>query len=156
MSTHTHHPAMAWVYRIAIVLILFTGFSNMPITKRYYIADLPGLGWTGNFLLNVQVHYMLGALLLALTCYFALGYLLGRRRRPAKLGVSGKLRALFLALALLSGITMALKNLPGINFPHPYLMAMDLAHLFSAVLFMLASLAALVTRRPWLMAKIKK
>jgi hypothetical protein len=121
----------------------------MPISKRYYIADVPGLGWSGDFLLNVQIHYLLGALLLALACYYALGHGLTRKFR-GRLSFSGKLRAFLLFIALTTGIAMAVKNLPGIHFRYPYLMAMDLAHLLSAMLFMLTSLFSLITRRPWI------
>jgi len=150
VTTQQPSPLLAWLYRLAAVLVLFTGFCNMPIAKRYYISDLPGLGWSGDFFLNVQVHYLLGALLLALAVYFGLGRRLARSNNLGSMSFSGKLRALFLILALLTGIAMAVKNLPGVNFRHPYLMAMNLAHMFSAVLFMLTSLIALVTRRPWI------
>ncbi len=150
MSTKPSSPFTTWLYRLTVVLVLFTGFSNMPISKRYYIADVPGLGWSGDFLLNVQVHYLLGAVLLALAVYFALGHGLTRTAARRRLSATGKLRGLLLALALITGITMALKNLPGVDFRHPYLMAANLTHLASAVLFMLISLAALLTRRPWI------
>ena len=150
MSSRKSSSFLTWLYRAAVGLVLFTGFSNMPISKRYYIADIPGLGWSGDFLLNVQVHYLLGAVLLALAIYGALGYGLTRNQTGGRLSATGKLRGLLLGLALVSGIAMALKNLPGIDFRHPYLMAANLAHLFSAALFMLISLAALLTRRPWI------
>jgi len=60
VTTQQPSPLLAWLYRLAAVLVLFTGFCNMPIAKRYYISDLPGLGWSGDFFLNVQVHYLLG------------------------------------------------------------------------------------------------
>ena len=42
----------------------------MPLWKRYYIADIPGLGWSGNFYANVNVHYISGAVLIGLFFYF--------------------------------------------------------------------------------------
>jgi L-asparagine transporter-like permease len=34
-----------WLYIAATVVLVFTGFAQMPIMKRYYIADIPA--WPG-------------------------------------------------------------------------------------------------------------
>jgi Fe-S-cluster-containing hydrogenase component 2 len=57
------------LYGIAAVAALFTGFGNMPLWKRYYVADVPGLGWSGDFFINVNVHILAGGLLLAIGAY---------------------------------------------------------------------------------------
>ena len=36
---------LLWLYGTTVVISLFTGFGNMPLWGRYYIADIPGLGW---------------------------------------------------------------------------------------------------------------
>jgi len=38
-----------WFYLITVIFLVLSGFGQMPIFKRYYIADIPGLGWL-NFL----------------------------------------------------------------------------------------------------------
>ena len=38
-----------WFYLISVFFLALSGFGQMPIFKRYYIADIPGLGWL-NFL----------------------------------------------------------------------------------------------------------
>ena len=34
-----------YFYLMTVFFLTLTGFGNMPIFKRYYIADIPGLGW---------------------------------------------------------------------------------------------------------------
>ena len=36
-------PTARWLYGIAIGVALFSGMGQMPIYKRYYLADIPGL-----------------------------------------------------------------------------------------------------------------
>ena len=62
-------PLMKAVYGLAAAVALFTGFGNMPLWKRYYVADIPGMAWSGNFFINVNVHILVGSLLLAIAVY---------------------------------------------------------------------------------------
>lgn len=139
---------LRWTYRISAAVAIFTGFGNMPLFGRYYVADIPGLGWSGDFMLNVQVHYIAGAVLLAVGGYAVAAY--GSRRATGlRLTVSGTLRALFLFLALLSGGVMAVKNLPLVAVDFPLLPVLNFFHLFMAVLFILFSAGCLIFRRRW-------
>jgi len=65
---------LLWLYRICAGMAIFTGFGNMPLYGRYYVGDVPGLGWSSNFMVNVQVHYVAGAVLVALGIYAAIVY----------------------------------------------------------------------------------
>ncbi|MCP4020290.1 MAG: hypothetical protein GY729_00480, partial [Desulfobacteraceae bacterium] len=56
-------------YFITIFFITLTGFAQMPIFKRYYIADIPGLGWLAKFYVNHSLHYIFAAILIAFTTY---------------------------------------------------------------------------------------
>ena len=40
------HRFVRYVYLITVFFLTLTGFGQMPIFKRYYIADIPGLGVT--------------------------------------------------------------------------------------------------------------
>ncbi|MFW6237122.1 MAG: hypothetical protein ACOC3F_01930 [Desulfosudaceae bacterium] len=138
-----------WLYLAAMTVILFTGFGNMPLYRRYYVTDLPGFAWTGNFLINVQVHYLAGAVLLGLAAYFmgAYAYL---KKDGWRLTLTGRLRAMVVGLALLSGLAMALKNLAGVVYPFPLLVTMNFLHLTLAMIFLLLAAGCLIARAPWL------
>lgn len=137
------------LYSTAAVVALFTGFGNMPLWGRYYVADVPGLGWSGDFFINVNVHILAGSMLLAIGAYAITTSLMVRRNRTGRLTRSGKLRGVLLAVSIATGILMVVKNLPGIHFPMASLMIFNLTHMAAAVLFMIAALVCLVFRHPW-------
>jgi len=137
------------LYIASVITALFTGFGNMPLYGRYYVADLPGLGWSGDFFLNVNVHILAGSVLLALAVYTLTASLLIRRPPADRLSFSGKTRGLLLALTLATGVIMVLKNLPSIHLPMTALIAFNFLHMGAAVFFMLAALIALIFRLPW-------
>jgi len=137
------------IYGLAAAAVLFTGFGNMPLWGRYYVADIPGLGWSGDFIVNVNIHIFAGSLLLGLGVYFLTESLLQGRRRDDRLTLSGKVRGVLLGLALITGILMVVKNLPGIHFSLLALMVFNFSHMGAAVLFMFAALVALIFKQPW-------
>lgn len=142
-------PFLKVLYGTAAIAALFTGFGNMPLYGRYYVADLPGLGWSGNFFLNVNVHILAGSVLLAIAVYVLTASLLIRRPPVEKLSFSGKTRGLLLALTLVTGVIMVFKNLPSVHLPMAALIAFNFLHMGAAILFMLAALIALILRMSW-------
>ncbi|MDY6831500.1 MAG: hypothetical protein SWC96_06590 [Thermodesulfobacteriota bacterium] len=139
---------LLWLYRVGVGAAIFTGFGNMPLYGRYYVGDIPGFGWSGNFMVNVQVHYAAGAVLLALAVYAAIVFA-GMRARGLRLTTSGMLRVGFLALALLSGLVMAIKNLPGVSVDFPMMPVLNFFHLFASMIFMFFSLGCVISRARW-------
>jgi hypothetical protein len=137
------------IYGLAAVVVLFTGFGNMPLWGRYYVADIPGLGWSGDFIVNVNIHIIAGSMLLGLGVYFLTESLVKGSCRAGRLTLSGKIRGGLLGLALMTGILMVVKNLPGIHFSLVTLMVFNFTHMGVAVLFMLAALVALIFKQPW-------
>jgi hypothetical protein len=137
-----------WIFIIAMWLVVFTGFGNMPLYGRYYVADLPGMAWSGDFIMNVQVHYICGAVLLGLSIYYLISYVF-IRNQGMRLTSSGMFRAAILALALITGLFMALKNLPGTNYPLELLVFLNLFHMAMAMVFILTALVCLIGRFPW-------
>lgn len=140
---------LRWLYTAALWTAVFTGFGNMPVYKRYYVADLPGFGWAGDFFANLSVHYVAGAILCALVVYRVVAH--GEYRPMGwRLTTSGKIRATLLVMTLLSGALVAAKNISSVNFPLEALLAVNLLHLtaamFTAAVFTVCALA----RRPWL------
>jgi len=142
-------PFLRFLYAIAAATALFTGFGNMPLWKRYYVADIPGLGWSGDFFINVNVHILAGSLIAAIGVYALICLLAIRRNRSDRLTLAGKTKGVLLTLALATGIAMVVKNLPGVSFSMQALMIFNFTHMTAAALFLLVSLAALIFRQPW-------
>jgi len=143
------HLLLKILYGAATVTALFTGFGNMPLWGRYYVADLPGLAWSGDFFINVNVHILAGSLLLSIGIYVLTASIMDGRLRAGRMTLSGRIRVSLLAMALATGILMVVKNLPGVHFPMAALMVFNFTHMAAAVLFMIAALVALIFRSPW-------
>lgn len=136
------------LYLFLLAFALFTGFGNMPIYKRYYISDIPGLGWAGNFYLNLSVHYIVGSLLLGLGIYFAVIYLKTRASKK-RLTATGALRVTVIALLLLSGILLAVRNLGTIHFAFAPQITVTFIHLGMAIILLILSIGCNIAKRPW-------
>ena len=136
------------LYPVLLAVALFTGFGNMPIYKRYYISNIPGLGWAGNFYINLYIHYVTGALLLGLAVYFAVIFL---KTRPSqrRLTVTGGLRTSIVILLLVSGFSLAIRNLSTIFFPFVTQMVVTFAHLTTAMILLVVSIGCGITKSPW-------
>jgi hypothetical protein len=140
MRSSAEKRILGWVFAAAAVLAVFTGFGNMPLYRRYYISDLPGLAWAGDFIANLQVHYVAGAVVLALAVYTGTGFLL-RGSGGGRITRLGAVRTGALALTLITGVMMALRNMPGVDYPFGLHLGMNFFHMGMALLFAALSLA---------------
>jgi hypothetical protein len=140
-----------WIYLAAVWVTVFTGFGNMPLWKRYYIADIPVMAWSGDFLVNVQVHYLFGSVILAIAVYFTILYI-NEQRSGLRLTRTGLIRAVLLGLTLVSGILQVLKNFPAVNPSFEMMVFLNLFHMGTAVLFFLFAIGCLVARSRWIMS----
>jgi hypothetical protein len=138
-----------WLFAVSAVVTVFTGFGNMPLYGRYYIADIPGLGWSGDFFINLYVHYVAAGVLLAVSVFGAIRFAAGRSS-GLRLTLSGAARAAILATALASGLVMALRNLPGVNLPFALHAGLNFLHMGAAVFFTLFALGCAAARCRWL------
>ncbi|WP_449241904.1 4Fe-4S ferredoxin [Desulfovibrio sp.] len=142
-------PGSPWTGRAYIWIaagLALTGMAQMPIFKRYYIADLPGLGWLADYYLTNKLHYALAAALLAVMGFAAVRWLRDWRARW-RLTPLGLVRAALLAGLALSGGLRVLKNRPELAFHPLTVMLVDWTHLALAVLLGLAALAAVLSGR---------
>ena len=128
--------------------LALTGMGQMPIFSRYYIADLPGLWWLGDYRITAALHLALAALLLVVLCALAVTWLGAGRDRPGLGRVAGLRVALFAAVAF-TGWLRVMQNgsLPPVTPEH--LRYLDWSHLGLAVALGLAALVpAGKPRRP--------
>jgi len=103
------------IYIALIFLMGLTGFGQMPIFKRYYIADIPGLAWTAKYYITHYMHYIGATLLLALIVYGIVVYI-GLLRKSLKLTWAAYIRITLLVAIVITGIFRVLKNLPDVVF----------------------------------------
>jgi hypothetical protein len=152
MSASNRASWLTWLFGIILALAAFTGFGNMPLYRRYYIADLPGFAWTGDFFSNLYVHYSIGAVLVALSTYVGIQYMTVMRR-DQRLTLSGFARAITLAMVLVSGFIMVLKNLPDTMIPFPWVAVLTLGHMAFAVLTLVLFFFSILMRWRWAVSR---
>lgn len=126
-------PWQSKVFKILVFLLALSGFAQMPIFKRYYIADLPGLGWLAQFYTTHLVHYITAIFFLFLVGYFVGRYLM-QWRRDFRISISGWLRIFLFAVIIITGALRVIKNLPDVHFGPTTTMLLDWIHLFTVIM----------------------
>ena len=143
------NPMLKGAYVSVLVVMAITGFGQMPIFKRYYIADIPGLGWLADFYFTHTLHYLGAITLMGLFAYFITDYVL-RNKNTYRLTAAAYVRIFFMAGLVGTGILRGLKNLPDITFSPALTLFIDLAHLGFMMSFVLAALAFLILKKGWI------
>jgi len=132
-------PPARLVMGALLFLLALTGFAQMPIMKRYYIADLPGLGWLADFFTTSRLHYAAAAAFL-----FLCGLLAARRLAAPHLTSFTSLPRYRLGLYLLvivSGLAHAVNNTTSWAFSPALAQTTVLAHLAGVMALGLSWLA---------------
>ena len=137
-----------WVYTATFILMAFTGFGQMPIFKRYYISDIPGLGWSANFYLTHYIHYIGAIFLLVLFTYAIMDFILSGRKEFS-LTSSAYVRIAILGGIVITGIFRVLKNLPDVVFSPGFTLFIDISHLCFMMLYLLVAVVFLIMKSGW-------
>lgn len=136
------------VYAATLFIITLTGFAQMPIFKRYYIADIPGLGWLAQFYVTHTIHYLAAGVLLYLAAYAIITFGL-ERKQGLRITRLGSARALLLLGLIITGILLVIRNFPGTPFTPVTVMVVDILHLLLCVGLLGISFVSLVRKEPW-------
>ncbi|WP_300461579.1 hypothetical protein [Desulfobacula sp.] len=137
-----------YIYAVTLFFIAVSGFGQMPVFKRYYIADIPGLGWLAQFYVTHIIHYTAAIVLIALVTYVLLDFLFngpGLKRITR----SGYFKIGILAGLCVSGVLMVVKNLPNSYFDHTVIIVLDLVHLALCMILLGTSLYTLIRKKKW-------
>ena len=140
------------IYLFLLFMMGLTGFGQMPIFKRYYIADIPGLAWTAKFYVTHYLHY-LGAILLFFLVVYGVVVYLGLMRQSYTLSRAAYIRIILLAAIIITGIFRVLKNLPEVVFSPSFTMFIDVSHLAFMMLLMIFGIVFSITRSDWLVPR---
>ena len=142
MTSNNTQRFTKWLYFIAAGMAIFSGMGQMPIMKRYYISDLPLMGWSQDFFIMSDLHYLSVALLLAL-----LVWRLSLSRRVIDKGWSWGPHTSWgwtlLALLFISGVFKVARN-AGVFWDPFLIMVLDFIHLGSSMAFMFTGLFVLI------------
>lgn len=129
---------------ITLGMLAITGFAQMPIFKRYYIADIPGFGWLAKFYVTHYMHYLLATLLLGLLAYQVVdGWLTKGNASQYRLPV--KAQWVILGGLVITGIMLVIRNLPGYHFSPGTVVALDLIHLGLTILLAVSAVIRAIT-----------
>ena len=104
------NKAVRYIYLMTVFFLILSGFGQMPIFKRYYIADIPGFGWLAQFYLTHFFHYIGAILIMALAAYIIIDYLV-LQKKHIRLTTSGYIRGTILAGIFISGLLLVIRNL---------------------------------------------
>lgn len=169
-GTVERHPLAVrlahWGVAVSALALLFSGFGQLPMFKRYNIVKLPGMGWTDDFEIQLILHYIAAAAFGAAVLFHLVYHL--RRRELAALPRRGDvgesvriIRAMLsggpeppsakflaeqrLAYAAIGGVSLVLlltgmiksaKNLGPVNLDPTLLTAVTLVHTAAAMAFL--------------------
>ena len=137
------------VYLFLLFFMGLTGFAQMPIFKRYYIADIPGLEWLAQFYVTHAMHYI-GAICLLFIIAYSIAIYLGMMRKQFHLTIVAYINIVLLGSIIGTGIFRVLKNLPNVVFSPNFTMFIDISHLGFMLALMSFGVFTLVTRSKWL------
>ena len=137
-----------FIYTITIFMISLSGFAQMPIFKRYYIADIPGLGWLAQFYVTHLIHYIAAMVLIAFTTYVLLDFIL-KRSNLNKVTTSGYFKIAALSGLIITGGLMVVRNLPGVYFAHQFIIALNVIHLGLCMMLIMASMYTMFLKKSW-------
>lgn len=102
-------------FKLSVAVLILSGLAQMPIFKRYYISEVPGLAWTADYQFNHILHYAAAAILLVILFKWLITYL-KNRSYSTKLSLSGKIRIILFLIIVVTGFFRAFKNLPDYYF----------------------------------------
>jgi len=147
-NTRVISRPLRWLYLTTTFFLVLSGCGQMPIFKRYYIADIPGLGWLAEFFVTHYIHYLGAIVLLALAAYIAADYLI-LTRNSKRMTATGYIRFALLTGILGTGGLLVVRNLTGTNFSHEFIIFLDVTHLGLVMVFLFVSLYCLVRKKHW-------
>ena len=151
-NVNSERKGLKRLYIMIFIVMAFTGFGQMPIFKRYYISDIPGMGWAAKFYLTHYIHYLGAIFLLALIAYAVATYFLADKKKFRLTGAA-YVRIVLLGAIVVTGIFRVLKNLPDVVFSPGFTLFIDISHLGFMMFYLMAALVFLITGSGWIIRR---
>ncbi|MEW6725736.1 MAG: cytochrome b/b6 domain-containing protein [Bacillota bacterium] len=151
-------PFVHWTVVLSGIALVFSGFGQMPMYKRYGISGLPGLTWSADYSVTLMVHYVAATVLMFAVAYHvahslllkktdilprrgdvresivSLAAMFGLGKEPKSDKYHAKQRlayayiAFWMAMIILTGIIKVIKNLPAVYLPASSIWLADNLH----------------------------
>ncbi len=134
------------VYLISMLFLVITGFGQMPIFKRYYIADIPGLAWLAHFYTTHILHYLSAMVLTGLIFYIVFDTIFNKEK-SIKLVPSVSAKLVMILVLIITGVPMMIKNFTGTPFSPNLIIVLDLTHILFCIIFIIYTLHTFLTRQ---------
>lgn len=135
-------------YMALIFIMALTGFGQMPIFKRYYIADIPGLGWLAAYYVTHFIHYLGAALLLGVGAYYLVRYVVADHLQRRLTGY-GLLQGSVMLTIVVTGGLRVVKNVEGYYLSSGLIVFLDILHLSAVMLLLAAGAWGLAAKKRW-------
>lgn len=162
-----------WTIAFSTIALIFSGFGQMPMYRRYGIADLPGLGWSADYSVTLIIHYVAAAFFLLAVAYHIVYHairkdfdilprrgdlresiaiirsmLTGGKGPPcdkylAEQRVAYAVIGFLVLIISITGVVKVVKNLPQFSFSPLFLIVVSDLHTFASMLLIFAILAHL-------------
>jgi formate dehydrogenase gamma subunit len=156
-----------WMVALSTFMLIFSGFGQMPMYKRYNVVNIPGLGWSGDYSITVILHYVFALILVFAVVYHLVYHLIrkdfdiiprkgdikesyqiikamltGEKEPPSdKYLAEQRLAYAFIGVLLLaiviSGVVKVWKNLPGVEVSDSLVYLMTTIHNGATMLLIL-------------------
>ncbi|MEN8247185.1 MAG: hypothetical protein ABFS43_20040 [Thermodesulfobacteriota bacterium] len=153
VQTGSNRKTPFWyLYLVSIIMLAFSGFGQMPLYKRYYISDIPGMAWAADFYVTHLIHYVFSALLLGIAFYALFNHLLIGKKINA-ITSSGYVRVVIVAGLLVSGLVLAVYNFSGVSFPMWASATLLFTHLGFAMALIVTGIIAIIGKKPWIVSR---
>jgi len=163
-----------WLLAISGIVLIVSGLFQMPLPRRYYITDIPGMAWSGDFMINLEIHYIASIVFIAVSFFHIIYH--GMLRHNAMLPKKGDMKesidviktffgkgeeppfhkylpeqriayvgvAVIIAVLIISGIIMTYKNIYDPQMTFALVSWATWLHNIFAVLFILAFIVHVV------------
>jgi len=162
-----------WLLALSGFLLIFSGFGELPMYKRYMVTQIPGLSWAGDFFIQLKIHYLAGIVFVSVMVFHAIyhGWLGHQGLLPREGDVKASCKTILCMLGIgeepsmdkylpeqrlayaylggiglilvLTGIVKVVKNIPGVYLAPGLITSMTLIHTFATIFFLLGVLAHL-------------
>lgn len=80
-----------WAVALSGLVLVATGFFELPVARRYFITEIPGLGWSGDYITSLGIHYAASAVFIAAALFHLVHH--GLLRHDGMVPRRGDLRA---------------------------------------------------------------
>jgi len=142
----------SYIYGITFFFITLSGFAQMPIFKRYYISDIPGLGWLADFYITHLIHYIFAGIFIGLVVYSISNFII-LKASFTRLTRDIIIKIIIFSGLILTGSLMVIKNFPGTPFPNGMIIALDISHLLFCMALIIFGLYQLIKSKKELLSE---